>query len=772
MGDPVGEHLLKIGDAVPRFEDERLLTGQGSYTDDALSDSDAHLVVVRSPVAAAKIASIDIEEAGQAPGVLGVFTRADLDEDGVGTFQTPFPFKRPDGQDMFRPSFGLLAKEVVRYVGDPVVAVIAETQSQAEDAAELVDIEYDDEPAVTDAHLALQDSAPTVWPEVPDNVAFVVERGDKAPTDQAFANAAHITALDLRISRVTANPIEPRAAIGQYDSNSDRYTLRVGTQTPHRMRDTMARDILNVSPDQVRVISPDIGGAFGMKNNPFPEYGLVLWAAKKLGRSVAWRASRIESLQSDFQGRDNHIHAELALDGSGQFIGLRVHSIGNLGAYLGPLTPHPPTANVGGMIGPYAISTAYVEITGVHTNTLPTAPYRGAGRPEATYVIERLVDAAAQETGHDPIDLRRRNLLTSDQLPHTTPLGMTYDCGDFGKVLDTCLEAADWGSFEARKQDSAARGKIRGRGLAYSIEIAGGPQSGHMPESTDIRFDSDGSIAVRVGSKEMGTGHGTAYRQILSTHLGVDPEQISVIDGDTDDVTHGIGSFGSRSMIAGGTAVVRATEQIIEKGKALAADALEAAEIDIEFADGVFRIAGTDRTIKLADLVQSSGNALDVAVTEKADGPTYPNGCHICEVEIDPDTGVTTLARYVVVDDVGTVINPMIVKGQMHGGIAQGAGQVLMEQVIFDDDGQLVTGSFLDYAMPRADDMPMFEVETCAVPTDMNPLGVKGAGEAGTVGALPVLVIAALDALRPYGVHHIDMPLSPERVWNAINNKA
>lgn len=764
--------MTKIGDATPRFEDERLLKGDGAYTDDALTGDEACLVVVRSPVAAAKIDSIDMEDARQAPGVLGVFNRADLDADGIGGFTTAFPFKRPDGQDMFRPSFGLLAKNVVRYVGDPVVAVIAETRSQAEDAAELVLVDYADEAAVTDAREALKDDAPTVWAEAPDNVAYVVSRGDQTSTEETFEKAAHVTALDLRISRVTANPIEPRAAIGRFDPETSRYTLRAGTQTPHRMRDTMARDILNVPPEKMRVISPDIGGAFGMKNNPFPEYGLVLWAAKKLGRPVAWRASRIESLQSDFQGRDNHIHAELALDDSGHFIGLRVKSIGNLGAYLGPLTPHPPTANVGGMIGPYGISTAHVEVTGVHTHTLPTAPYRGAGRPEATYVIERLVEATAAELNIDPVELRQRNLLTSAQLPHTTPLGMTYDCGDFPRVLEQCLEASDWAGFAARKQESERRGKIRGRGLAYSIEIAGGPQSGHMPESTDIRFDENGHATVRVGSKEMGTGHATAYRQILGSHLGLPPEQITVIDGDTDDVELGIGSFGSRSMVAGGTVVLRAAERVIEQGKTLAAEALEAAEIDIEFADGAFRIAGTDRSVSLADLAKSSKGTLDIAATEKADGPTYPNGCHVCEVEIDPETGVTTLARYVVVDDVGTVINPMIVKGQMHGGIAQGAGQVLMEQISFDEDGQLVTGSFLDYAMPRADDMPLFEVETCPVPTDMNPLGVKGAGEAGTVGALPVLVIAALDALRPYGVSHIDMPLSPERVWSAINDKA
>lgn len=761
--------VIKIGDPIPRFEDERLLTGQGSYTDDDTALSDACLVLVRSPLAAAKITSLDLTEAQSAPGVLGVYTRADLDADGIGVFTTAFPFKRPDGQDMHRPSFGLLAKGVVRYVGDPVVAVIANTKAQADDAAELVVIDYEDEDAVTNAQTALEDKAPLVWAEVPGNVSFVVERGDKDATDAAFSTADHITTLDLTITRVTANAIEPRAAIGSYDPQTNRYALRTGTQTPHRMRDTLAKDILKIPPAEMHVVSPDIGGAFGMKNNPFPEYGLVLWAAKKLGRRVAWRASRIEGMQSDFQGRDNFVHAELAMDADGIFSALRVKNIGNLGAYLGPLTPHPPTANVGGMIGPYGIKAAHIEITGVHTHTPPTAPYRGAGRPEATYVIERLVDAVSQELKIDPIDLRRRNMLTPAQLPHTTPLGMTYDCGDFPALLSRTVTAAEWSSFAERREESAARGLLRGIGLAYSIEIAGGPQGKHMPETSDIRFAEDGSVTVLMGSKEMGTGHGTAYRQILSEKLGLDVEQITVIDGDTDLVSEGTGSFGSRTMIAAGTATVRASERIIEAGKPIAAETLEAAEIDIEFADSAFRVVGTDRTVTLHALGKTAGGRLDIKVSEKADGPTYPNGCHICEIEIDPETGVSSLVRYVVVDDVGTVINPMIVKGQLHGGIAQGAGQALMEQIAFDSSGQLISGSFLDYAMPRADDMPDFEIETFAVPTAMNPLGVKGAGEAGTVGALPAVVIAALDALRPLGVKNIDMPLTPENVWRAIS---
>ncbi|MDG2244667.1 MAG: xanthine dehydrogenase family protein molybdopterin-binding subunit [Rhodospirillaceae bacterium] len=760
--------MIKIGDPVPRFEDRRLVTGHGSYTDDALAESDACMVLVRSPVAAAKIKSVDVQEAKLAPGVLGVFTSDDLDADDIGYFSTGFPFKRPDGSEMYQPRFGLLAKGVVRFVGDPVVVVIAETRAQAEDAAEVVAVNYDDEAAVTDAKIALSDGSPTLWPDAPGNLAFVVERGDKAATENAFVKAAHVTALELRITRVTANPIEPRAAIGSFDAHTTRYTLRCGTQTPQRMRDMLASDILKISADHIHVVTPDVGGAFGMKNSPYAEYGLVLWAAKRTGRTVAWRASRIESMQSDYQGRDNYICAELAIDADGIFSAIRVKSIGNLGAYLGPLTPHPPTANVGGMIGPYGIGAAHIEITGAHTNTPPTAPYRGAGRPEATYVIERLVDATAIDLDIDPIELRRRNMLKPDQLPHLTPLGMHYDSGDFPEVLSKCVAIADWAGFEKRRAQSACHGLLRGRGLAYSIEIAGGPQGAHQSETADIRFTDDGDVTVLMGSKEMGTGHATAYRQILSDHLRLDPHRITVIDGDTDTIPTGTGSFGSRTMIAGGTALVRATEAIIETGKLLAAEALEAAEIDIEFSTGAFRVVGTDRAISLHDLGKRASDKLNIAVTEKADGPTYPNGCHICEVVIDPDTGVTTLERYVLVDDVGTVINPMIVKGQLQGGIAQGAGQVLMEQIVFDPAGQLITGSFLDYAMPRADDMPLFDIQTHAVPTHRNPLGVKGSGEAGTVGALPVLIIATLDALRPLGVTHIDMPLTAERVWQAI----
>lgn len=762
--------MREIGKAQVRYEDERLITGRASYTDDTAAEADAWLVVVRSPFAAAKVISIDIDDAKNAPGVLAVITYRDLDADDIGGFSTALPLKRPDGQDIFRPPFGLLARETVNFVGDPVVAVFADTLDNAHDAAELVMIDYDESPAVTDAIAAQDADAPQVWAEAPGNISFVAERGDKAATEAAFAQATHVIRQDVKISRVAATPIEPRAAIAAYDAEKERFTLRVGVQTPHRLRDTLARDILKIDPQQMRVIAPDIGGAFGMKNNPFPEYGLVLWAARHLNKTVAWRATRIESMQSDFQGRDNIMQGELAVDENGTFLALRVKVIGNLGAYLGPLTPHPSTANVGGMIGPYSIKAAHIEITGVHTHTTPVAPYRGAGRPEATYLIERLVDTAARQLNIDVADLRRRNFLNSEDLPHTTPLGMTYDCGDFPGVLESGLKAADWDGFATRKAESAARGLLRGCGLAFSIEIAGGPLTGLMPETAELKFSNDGSVTVVMGSKEMGTGHHTAFRQILSDQLGLDPTRITIRDGDTDIVTSGIGSFGSRTMVAAGTAVVRVAEAVIDAGLPLAAEALEAAEVDIEFTDGAFRIKGTDRSIGLHDLATSHSEALCQIASPKADGPTYPNGCHVCEVEVDPETGVTKLVRYTVVDDVGTVINPMIVKGQMHGGIVQGAGQALMEQITYDEDGQLTTGSLLDYTLPRADDMPNFTVETHSVPTDLNPLGVKGAGEAGTVGALPVVVIAAQDAVKDLGVTSLEMPLTPLRVWQAIQD--
>jgi len=760
--------LTNIGKAQKRFEDELLLRGKGSYTNDLIAEKTAWMVLVRSPFASAEIKSIQLSKAKKAKGVLGIYTREDLDKDNVGIFKTLFKFKRPDGEEMFKTPFGLLAKKEVRFVGDPVVAVVAETQHQAEDAAELISIDFEEKQALTNAKEAIN-AQPLVWEEVPGNTAFRVEKGNKIDTEEYFEIAKHVVELDLKISRVTANPIEPRNAIGYFDSSNNNYTLTVGTQTPHRLKNIFSEDILKIDPKNLIVTSPDIGGAFGMKNNPYPEYGLLLWISKKIDRKIAWLASRVESMQSDFQGRDNFIKCYLALDENYKFLSIKVKSICNLGAYLGPLTPHPPTANIGGIIGPYGIKSAYAEILGVHTHTPPTAPYRGAGRPEATYIIERLVERAASKLKLDPIKLRKENFLSPKDFPYTTPLGMTYDCGDFETVLDQCTNLSDWHGFEKRKKESQLNGFLRGRGLAYAIEIAGGPQGAHTPETVSITFNKINSIDVLVGSKEMGTGHGTAFRQILSDSLGVSMDLINISDGDTSKLTEGTGSFGSRTMVVATTALKHASAKIIENGKHLASNFLETTIEDIEFQNGLFRVVGTDHAISLMEIASKTNGEMDCEISKKADGPTYPNGCHICEIEIDCETGECKLVSYTLVDDIGNIINPLIVKGQLQGGIAQGAGQALMEQIEFDNSGQLLTGTFLDYAMPRADNLPFFRLKTHSVPTKLNPLGVKGAGEAGTVGALAAVVNAALDALKPIGVNHIDMPLTPENIWKAIS---
>ncbi|MBP01687.1 MAG: carbon monoxide dehydrogenase [Rhodospirillaceae bacterium] len=762
--------MTEIGKSILRIEDERLLRGLGQFTNDETSSSDAHLTIVRSPFASAKIKTIHLDEAKKTPGVLGIFSYSDLIKDGIGHFTTKFKFCRPDGSAMFVPKFGLLAKDSVQYVGDPIIIVVAKTKNQADDASELIDIEYDELPAVTDCKLAIDGKAPHVWKEVKDNIAFQFTKGDKHLTEQAFDSADHITTLKLSISRVTANTIEPRNAIGEYRSDTKSFILKTGTQTPHRLREIIATDILNVAKENVTVISSDIGGAFGMKNNPYPEYGLVLWAAKKLNCRVVWCASRTESMQSDCQGRDNNVSAQLATSTDGKFLGLKVVSIANLGAYIGPGTPHPPTANIGGMTGPYNIDSAFITIIGAHTHTPSTAPYRGAGRPEATYIIERLVDETARQLKIDRLTLRRKNMLTKNHLPFKTALGLEYDCGDFPQVLSTCIEASEWSSFNERKKISNHHKMLRGIGLAYSIEIAGGPIGAHLDETASLHVKQNGNIHAFVGTKEIGTGHKTAYQQILSDYFHIERSKIKIFDGDTRLLPGGTGSFGSRTMIAGSTAITVAARKIINKGRRLAAETLEAAEVDIEYKDTKFKIVGTDKSISFQHLAARYHEDLSVLTTNKSDGPTYPNGCHVCEVEIDSETGVLRLVRYTVVDDVGTVINPLIVKGQIHGGIAQGAGQSMMEKISFDETGQLITGSFLDYTMPRADNMPFFKVISSPAPTKLNILGVKGAGEAGTVGALPVIILAALDALKHLNITNIDMPLSSETLWRAIRS--
>jgi len=776
-----GAVAFGIGAPVRRVEDARFLRGAGRFVDDIAATTApdaAHLVVLRSPHASARIVAVHAEAARTMPGVLLALTAEDIGE--LGVLRCVTPRHRRDGSPIAQTPWRMLARDRVRYVGDAVAAVVAETREAALDAAERIAVEYDPLPCVTDAAEAAKPGAPAVWPDIaPDNESFVFRLGDFAAVEAAFARAAHVARLDFRITRVSANPMEPRNALATHDPVEDRYTLVTGTQLPHVMRNEIAIHALKVPSNRLRVISPDVGGGFGMKESPFQEYVLALHAAKRLGRPVRWTATRTESFLADTHARDNISTAELALDADGTFLALRVRTLCNLGAYLAWQGPVSSTNNVGGLAGVYRTPHICTEVRGIFTHTQPTAPYRGAGRPEAIYAIERVIDLAADEMGIDRIELRRRNLIPREAMPFRTGLDYTYDSGDFARNMEMALEAADWAGFPARREEACRRGRLRGIGLANAIESAGGPHRGPMEEAAEIRFDSGGSVTLLMGSHNHGQGHETVFRQIAASRLGIAPERIRVVCGDTDLVTHGRGTIGSRSMMAAGGALVGAAERIIARGKRIAAHLMEADEADIEFAEGAFRVAGTDRAIGIEELARQSylpgalppGEELGLSallVTRPGDA-TFPNGCHVCEVEVDPETGETALLSYVVVDDVGTVINPLLLKGQIHGGVAQGFGQVFGECIRYaPESGQLLTASFLDYAMPRADELCAMTVLNNPVPTATNPLGVKGAGEAGTVGALPALLGAVVDALRPLGVRHLDLPATPERVWAAI----
>ena len=763
-----------IGAPLRRVEDGRFLRGAGRFVDDLAPADAAWLHVLRSPHAAASIRGIDATAARAMPGVLAVLTAADLDVPGMLRCVTPR--QRRDGRPLIQPPWRVLPADAVRHVGDALAAVIAETPAQAQDAAERIVVDYAPLPALTDVAEAA--SGPAVWPEhAPDNECFHFRLGDAAAVAAGFARAAHVTRLQTRITRLSANPMEPRNCFASYDPAAERYTLTVGTQLPHVMRNELAEFALGIPSNRLRLISPDVGGGFGMKESPFPEHVLCLIAARRLGRTVRWSATRSESFLSDSHARDVVSAAELALTADGEFLAMRVTTAANLGAYLAWQGPVSSTNNVGGLAGVYRTPAICTEVTGYFTHTQPTAPYRGAGRPEAIYLLERLIDLAAGEMGIDRVALRQRNLIAPEQMPFRTGLDYTYDCGAFGQNMDLALTTADWAGFEARRAASRARGRLRGIGLANAIEIAGGPHRRPLEEGAEIRFDSGGSATLLVGSHNHGQGHETVFRQIAASQLGLPPERVQIRFGDTDVVAHGRGTIGSRSMMAAGGALVGAAQKVIARGREIAAHLLEAAVDDIEFAEGVFRVAGTDRAIGIEALARASyvpgalpdGAELGLGaalVTRPQDG-TFPNGCHVAEVEIDPETGTTELLRYVVVDDVGTVINPLLLKGQIHGGVVQGFGQVFGESILYRD-GQPLTASFMDYAMPRADELCDFTVKSNPVPTASNPLGVKGAGEAGTVGALVVLINAVVDALRPLGVTHIEMPATPARVWEAI----
>jgi len=769
---------MGIGKPVPRTEDLLLLRGRGRYTDDIALPREARLYVLRSPHAAARIRVIDATAARTAPGVLAVLTAAEMAAEGFTSFPSRVQRQRPDGRPNFVPPYRPLAVDRVRHVGEPVAAIVAETLDQAKDAAELIELDYEILSSVTETEEAATAGAAAVWDEVPDNVCFVFKLGDKSASDAAFARAHHVARETFRITRVTTNSMEGRTAIGAWDAREQRYTLHAGLQAPHGIRQEIAT-VFNLPANRFRLISPDVGGAFGMKGSLYPEYILVLWAARIVGRPIKWIAERSEGLQSDHQARDNVSTVELALDADGKFLALRVATTANIGAHIALNGLHVPTNNLGGLAGTYTIGAFDVTVTGVFSNTLSTSPYRGAGRPEASYCIERIVDAAARETGIDRAELRRRNMIPPTAMPYKTALTYTYDSGDFAAVMQKCLELADWKGFEARRAESRRMGQLRGIGIASVIEIAGGPQGRPMEEGAEIRFDASGTATVLMGSHNHGQGHETVFRQMAEEFLGLPFDAVRVVYGDTDAVFHGRGTFGSRTMMAGGTAFLSAAEKVIARGKEIAAHLLEAAPVDIEFADGRFAVAGTDRGIALQEVARASfllpkmpkGMEIGLAggaVVTPGDA-TFPNGCHVCEVEIDPETGVTRLCRYTVVDDVGRVVNPLLLGGQVHGGIAQGAGQALMERIVYDrESGQLVSGSFMDYAMPRADDFCHFEVGEHDVPTRTNRLGVKGGGEAGTVGSLPAVMNAVADALLPLGITRIDMPASPENIWRAI----
>jgi carbon-monoxide dehydrogenase large subunit len=761
-----------IGQPVRRVEDQRFITGRGSYVDDIDLPRQCYGVVLMSPHAHARIASIDTSRAAAAVGVLCILTGKDAAADGIGMLVGPMPedMGGPKGYRARRP---LLAVDKVRAVGDRVAFVVAETLRQAQDAAELIAVDYEMLPAVTSVEDAVKSGAPAVWEECPDNVSFTLAFGNKDVTDAAFAKARHTVALRLESNRLSANAIEPRAAIGDYNAADDGYTLYATSQNPHGNRSQLAGNVLKIPETKLRVISPDVGGGFGMKCGGYPEDGLVLWASRRVGRPVKWNSTRSEALLGDTHGRDQVVHGELALDDQGKILGLRVNSMHAVGSHIFGSTMVNIFFAIKLAPGVYDVPALHAVGKGVFTNTGPVHPYRGAGRPEATYLIERLLDRAASVIGIDPVEIRRRNFIPPSKMPHKTATNTTYDSGDFAQVMDACLKLAEWTGFGKRAAASKKSGKLRGRGICYFLE-----EASVFNDRMTLRFDPSGTVTIVAGTHSHGQGHATVYAQMVSEWLGVPFGSIRFVQGDTNAVPIGRGTYGSRSMQVGGNALKKAADAIIDKAKPMAAHLMEASAGDVEFKDSRFGIVGTDRSMALTDVAKAFYRpmllppqfevSLEAAGSFASEPPNYPNGCHVCEVEVDPDSGAVAVVRYHAVDDVGRVMNHLLCEGQIHGGVAQGVGQALMEAVIFDGSGQLVTGSFQDYCMPRADDLPEIVSELTEIPSTTNPLGVKAAGEAGATGAPPAVIGAILDALRPLGVDHIDMPATPSRVWAAM----
>ena len=770
-----------VGQSVRRVEDVRLLTGTGRYTDDVSAPRQTHAYFLRSPHAHAELRALDTAAAKDAPGVLGVFTGADLRAAGIGDLPCIAPIPNRDRSAMTIPPRPALAVDRVRFVGEPVAVVVAETLAQARDAGELIEATYAPLPASVDTAATLEPGAPQIWDFAKSNRALDWALGDEAKTKAAFAGAHRVVEVDLVNNRLAPTSMEPRQALGEYTAATDRLTLNVACQGVNIMRSVLAGPVFHVPDSKIRVVSGDVGGGFGMKIFLYPEYVGVLFAARAVGRPVKWTGDRSEAFLSDTHGRDHRTRVRLALDKDGQFLGLHVATTANLGAYLSQFAPYIPTLAGSRMLASvYRFPAVFVEVTAVYTNTAPVDAYRGAGRPEANYTVERVVDAASRATGIPPDELRRRNFIPAEAMPYKTALDSTYDSGKFVKNMGDALKAADWAGFATRREEARKRGKRRGIGLAYYIEACGGGAD----ETAQIRVASDGAVTLLIGSQSNGQGHETMYAQLIAERLGVPFESVRVVQGDTDVVIYPGMTGGSKATAVGGTATLNAADRVIAKGKTIAAHALETAEIDIEFTDGEFRVAGTDRKKTFADIVKLAhapaglppglSPGLDETASTAPLEFTYPNGCHICEIEIDPETGVPEIVRYTIVDDFGRVINPMLLAGQVHGGAGQGLGQALYENCVYDPaTGQLLSGSFMDYGMPRADNTPSFDFSYHEeAPCQANPLGVKGAGEAGAMGAPPATIHAVIDALKEYGVDGIDMPATPEKIWRAIHKKS
>ncbi|MCG5242645.1 xanthine dehydrogenase family protein molybdopterin-binding subunit [Azospirillum doebereinerae] len=785
MANPNG-----IGASVRRLEDQRFLTGRGRYTDDFKRPDMTHAVHVRSPYAHALVKGIDATEALAAPGVVAVLTGADMEADKVGSLPCGWQIHSKDGSPMKEPGHFPLARGRVRYVGDAVAVVIAETREQARDAAELVMVDYEELPAVASSTRAVEGAAALVHDDAPGNVCFDWHLGDKAAVDAAFARAEHVARIDLVNNRLVPNAMEPRAALGEYDASNGEYTLTTTSQNPHVIRLLMGAFVLGIPEHKLRVVAPDVGGGFGSKIFHYGEEAVVTWAARKIGRPVKWTADRSESFLTDAHGRDHVSHAEMAMDKDGRFLALRVSTLANLGAYLSTFAPSIPTYLYATLLaGQYKTPAIYAEVKAVFTNTAPVDAYRGAGRPEACYLIERLVDIAAGVAGLDRTEIRRRNFVPAEAMPYQTPVALQYDTGDFAKNLDIALPLVDYDGFAARKAASRATGKLRGIGFATYIEACGiapsnvagalGARAG-LYESAEVRFHPTGSVTVFTGSHSHGQGHETTFAQLVAERFGVPIENVEIVHGDTAKIPFGMGTYGSRSLAVGGSALVKAMDKVERKARKIAAHMLEAAESDIEVKEGRFTVAGTDKSLGIGDIALQAYvphnfplDELEPGLDEQAfydpKNFTYPNGCHVCEVEIDPDTGVTKVVAFAAVDDFGRIINPLVVEGQVHGGLVQGIGQALYENCVYDESGQLLTGSYMDYCMPRAEDVPSFTVRTHEdQPCTHNPLGVKGCGEAGTIGASAAVMNAVVDALSAYGVTHLDMPATPEKVWRVI----